>query len=457
MIATVALFALLLASCIGILLSPSPELAPMIVPLLVAMIVAYKKPEWVLMASVLCIPFEGAFGIDISANKFLAPLFLILAMQISLKQIPFHQLRSNLWLSLSAFMLFYVLSLWYSQARPLSLLTLRELLLSQICFAATIILAPRLNLLLLAKGIALGAAFTFLITDPNAAANGREAGFAGDPNYYALLVDVGIVFTLLLVTSKCHWMERLLWIGILLILTKGLVRTESRSGLVVLALVMLVCLWHYRYLLRHLHPRHFGFALLGVIILAGAASIMVPTKYIERIESLASLASGPSVAQDASLGRRTSYLIVGLQVVADHPLFGTGPGTFPLNYARSSYAAAFSHSPDRMDLYRVAHNTYMQMAADTGLPSTITFVSLFLLAFRNYYSARKHFLKNGQQQEANLMTHYGLALMTTSIFMLFLNAPEHKYIWFFIALSSFAAHLTQQHKLPTDAPLKGMS
>ncbi|PXF32859.1 hypothetical protein WH50_02190 [Pokkaliibacter plantistimulans] len=448
MIATVALFALLVVSCIGILLSPSPELAPMIVPLLVVMIVAYKKPEWVLTAAWLSLPFEGAFGIDISANKFLAPLFVILVMQLALKQISFNQLRSNLWLSLGTFMLFYLVSVWYSQDKPLSTFTTRELMLSQICFAATILLAPRLNLTLIAKGCALGVAVTYLIADPSTMINNREAGFTGDPNYYALQLDVGIVFSLLLIASKTHWLERLFWLGVACVLTKALISTDSRSGLVVLAVVLLACLWHYRYALHHLHPRHFGFALLGLVILVSTMIVMVPESYIQRIESLTSLVSGPSVAQDPSLGRRTSYLIVGLQVVENHPLFGTGPGTFPLNFARSSYAVAFSFMPDRTDLYRAAHNTYMQMAAEAGLPAVIAFVGLFILAFRNYYLARRYFLQLGQQHQANLMTHFGLALMVTMFFLMFLSIQDHKYIWFLLALSSFGLRCSQGHVVP---------
>ncbi len=68
----------------------------------------------------------------------------------------------------------------------------------------------------------------------------------------------------------------------------------------------------------------------------------MPAGYVARIQSLSILSAGASAHQDESLGRRASYIVVGSQMIRENPILGSGPGTFPLHYAPTGYAKAFS-------------------------------------------------------------------------------------------------------------------
>ncbi|PPC77702.1 polymerase [Pokkaliibacter plantistimulans] len=439
MLMVMLLGAALVAGCLLTLLGPDPQLAPLLIPALAAFGWLYKRPVWGLIAVITVVPFEGALGIDISANKLLAPLILIVGLRLILQHQPAHALRSNLWPVLIGFLVCYGFSVWKSEFRPAAIPYLYDLSFALGCFVCTLMLCQYMNLQTLFRFVAAGVAITCLVAIQTAPAtdNGRATGFLADPNYYALIIDVAFAMVMMLILNTSSPLQRAIWGVIMLILVSGLLHTESRSGMLVMMLIVLSCLWNYRTLVSRLQPKHFGFVLLGLMIGAGVALKAMPEKYFDRFASLAALSSGATPYEDPSLGRRASYLVVGANIVEQHPLLGTGPGTFPINYAQSSYAVAFSYMPDRSDLFRVAHNTYMQMVSEIGVPGGLLFVLAIVIGLRNFYQARRNFLRAGNSYAANIAAHAGLGLLAVAIFLLFLTDPASKYLWFLLGLSSY--------------------
>lgn len=432
----VSLFALV---SLGLLASPWPYLAPGAVIGLVGFTVLYRKPTWGLLGIAALVPFEGFFkDSSVSGSKLLgASLAVIVMLQLALHQIPSQRLRSNLWHCLIGFMVLYFLSLLNTDDMGMSLGHLRELSVGLVLFVITLLIGRELNLDLFARLVTLAVTATCAMAMFSAKFQdqGRAAGLLEDPNAFAMLIAFAIPLALLLVIRSPNLLHRLFWGACCLLLLGGMTKTESRSGLVVLALSLLIGIWHYRAQLTHIRPRHLGFVMLGAAIVIPLAIYAMPAGYMARIQSLSILSAG-SKAQDESLGRRASYIVVGSQMIREHPVLGSGPGTFPLHYATTGYAKAFSANRKIGDLYRRAHNTYLEIFSELGVPAGLFFVCMLGLGLYNLIRARAAWMLRGDGYRADMMTHLGVSFLSLTLFLMFLSAPNQKYVWIMLALTS---------------------
>ncbi|CAI8824274.1 Polymerase [Pseudomonas sp. IT-347P] len=438
MIFPLSIVSLLALVCMALLVSPYPYLAPGAVLGLLGFTVLYRKPAWGLLGIAALVPFEGFFKDSaFSGSKFLgASLALILALQLALHQIPSQRLRSNLWRYLIGFMALYLLSLLATDNMGMSQSHLRELSVGLILFVITLLIGRELNLDLFARLVTLSVSTTCAMAmfSSRFQDKGRAAGLLEDPNAFALLIAFAVPLGLLLVIRSPNLLQRLFWAGCCLLLLGGMTKTESRSGLVVLALSLAFGVWHYRQHLHRIRPRHLGFAMLGAAIVLPLAIYAMPAGYLARIQSLSILSAGAK-AQDESLGRRASYIVVGSQIIREHPLLGSGPGTFPLHYATTGYAKAFSANRKIGDLYRRAHNTYLEIFSEVGIPAGLLFVGMLVQGFYNLIRARRAWLQRREWQHADLITHLGMSFLSLTLFLMFLSAPNLKYLWIMLALT----------------------
>ncbi|KJK16710.1 O-antigen ligase [Pseudomonas sp. 2(2015)] len=440
MIIPLSLIGLLAIACVALLASPYPFLAPGAVIGLAGLLALYKRPAWGLLAIITLVPLEGLFkDSELTASKMIgAALALVLVLQLAVKQLPAERLRSSMWRLLLGFMALYLLSFWASDSSEMSLGHFRELAVGLLLFGITLLVGRDLDLPMMYRLVTLSVSLTCIMAMASAKYQdeGRAAGLLEDPNVFAMLIAIAVPMALWLVFNSPRRLHKLFWIACCILLLAGMTKTNSRSGLVVLLISLGIVLVHYRTQVAHLRPRHLGFAMLGLAILLPTLVALMPASYVARIQSLALLKSGVNAFQDDSLGRRSSYIVVGSKMIREHPVLGTGPGTFPLHYATTGYAKAFSANRKVGDLYRRAHNTYLEIFSEVGIPAGILFVSMVLLALYNVWYARRQWLRQGEQGQADLLTHLCMSMLAISLFLMFLSAPNHKYLWIMLALSS---------------------
>ena len=439
MIFPLSIVSLLGLVCLGLLASPYPFLAPGAVLGLVGVALLYRKPTWGLLGIAALVPFEGFFKDSaLSGPKFLGiSLAVILMLQLAIHQLPSERLRSNIWRYLVWFMLLYLLSLLNTDDMGMSMGHLRELSVGLILFVITLLIGRELNLDLFAKLVTLSITATCVLAmfSSKYQDQGRATGLLEDPNGFAMLIAFAVPLALLLVIRSPKLLHRLFWGACFILLLGGMTKTESRSGLVVLFLSLAIGAWHYRVELKRIRPRHLGFAMLGMAIVIPLAIYAMPPGYIERIQSLSILKAGAK-SQDESLGRRASYIVVGSQMIRENPLLGTGPGTFPLHYASTGYAKAFSANRKVGDLYRRAHNTYLEVFSELGVPAGLLFVGMLGLGLYNLIRARRLWMQRKNREQADLMTHMSMSFLSLTLFLMFLSAPNQKYVWIMLALTS---------------------
>ena len=78
-----------------------------------------------------------------------------------------------------------------------------------------------------------------------------------------------------------------------------------------------------------------------------------------------------------SAGARIDYWKVGWRTAVNHPITGTGPGSF--------YAVYRQAKPPEAEMARLAHNDYLQQAADSGVVGFLTFGGFIWLSLVRLY------------------------------------------------------------------------
>lgn len=253
----------------------------------------------------------------------------------------------------------------------------------------------------------------------------RLAGAIGEKNYYAqimlILVPLGL--------SRI-WGERSPILRILALIATsfagiGMVLAFSRGGAVGFGLLVLIMVF-----LRLIKP--YQLAIFGLMIVFLLAAV---PQYSGRLLSLSTLSglfsdTGVTTAVDTSFLGRATEMLAAARVFADHPLIGVGPGIFKY------YSAEYGNQLGLSMLFgtREAHDLYLGIAADLGLPGLICFLSILFLTLRNLWQTHQRW-KEKHPDLSNIAVSFMLSIigfMTTGIFL------HLSYLRFFIMLLALA-------------------
>jgi len=251
----------------------------------------------------------------------------------------------------------------------------------------------------------------------------RSAGPIGDPNFYGLILVALVPLALVRARDERGAFLRTVAVASALLLTAGLVLTYSRGDAVVLAVVAVL----YVPLARVRRP----YVIAALVVLAPLASL-APQSFWDRIGSLGT-AAPTSAGADAALQDRAGSLAVAVAMFDDHPLTGVGAENFPDTYVpyalRLNVPSAASH----------AHDLYLQIASETGLPGLVTFGAAMFLALRAPWRRRVAALKAGDRIADGLATSCLLALVAYLIGCVFLPSAYPRYLWVLVGLGMAAA------------------
>lgn len=449
----IALGILLAAVTGGLLLSPFYFLAPMAPLGIIGFLVLYRYPQLGVLGLIFFVPLEGLFaGNKLFTGSKLVGIAMIgiVGLRLLLGHTAMQNLKSRQWIAIAVLLGVFLLSSLFSPYPALSQEMVKDLVTAVIIFVIAIAVGDQLKARHLMMALSLSVAITAALSlfSDDYALQGRATGLMTDPNYFALLLVTAIPFTLYLVLHSRWAVVKAFWLVLMALDLVALQKTLSRSGLLVLLMALAALGWHYREYLQRLTPRHIGLFIAASTVGLVAAGILMPAEYVDRILSLANF-SGVESFEDRSLGRRTSYVVVGMHLFGENPFLGAGPGCFPVFYSQSGFATAFSEGMSDPEIFRRAHNTYLELLAETGLFGFAAFTLLAVAGLRNFHRARLQALHHGQREHANEIAHMGATYLALVIFLLFLSATQHKYFWILLALSELAVrpYLTQAQSL----------
>lgn len=184
-------------------------------------------------------------------------------------------------------------------------------------------------------------------------------GMLGDNNDFSLALTMNLPFLFYLGLS-----EKNIWVRRGLIAAMGLscltvLLTHSRGGFLAMSVTLALMTWRSR-------NRFIGFGLAGV-----AAILFIffaPAGVKERLSSI------KKYDEDSSAQARLHTWGIALKMIGANPLFGVGFRNFQAAYP------VYDPQPLRQkgtEVIFVAHNSYLQLSAESGVPALATYLLLF--------------------------------------------------------------------------------
>ncbi len=197
--------------------------------------------------------------------------------------------------------------------------------------------------------------------------SGIQESILSNPN--DLAINIAISFPLgLAFMLHSRGFKKVVWGSSLAIMCVGVVLTASRSGLLALIVTIMVCVWEYGIKGKRRHL----IVVTIVVSLLGLGIALSSSYYRARVESIF-LGNVEGSGDKGSLAARKELLKKSAITALTHPVFGVGPGCFPL--------------VDRG--WKVAHNAYSELAAEAGLLALVLFLMAIGEAFKNIARLRK--------------------------------------------------------------------
>lgn len=207
----------------------------------------------------------------------------------------------------------------------------------------------------------------------------------------------------------------------------ALVFTLARSAGIAFIIGALIFAWQNR---KH---RFFPLTAIFICLSIAAALPFVPEIYWERMSTIVNFSA------DRTLFRRLSYNLIGLDLLIHNPFLGVGPGNFPDHYASHEYR----WYPGREPLPRQLHNSYLEVAAETGLIGVTLFVTILIGSLKKAMAVA--------HDATSALSPFGEALAySLGVFLIasaFMPNEDTKFMWILPALCLAAFRL---HRIERD-------
>lgn len=221
-----------------------------------------------------------------------------------------------------------------------------------VVFSATIV--ALIGLYQYIVGVPIDAAWVDVKNNPDI--KSRVYSVFGNPNVLAeyLIMIIPVSISLFWYSKRIY--KKFLFLGTSGILILALVFTLSRGGWLGFSFSALVFVLLVE---RRL--------LLSIIPIVVGGVFFLPQSILNRIMSIGNFA-------DSSNAYRLKMWQIALKIIRDHPIAGVGFGHLPFKETFETYIRT-------MPTYH-AHNTYLEIAAELGIPGLIAFLLLLFIVFK---------------------------------------------------------------------------
>jgi putative inorganic carbon (hco3(-)) transporter len=185
----------------------------------------------------------------------------------------------------------------------------------------------------------------------------RPGWIVGDSNYFATAAILGIALAFCFMQGKRSRWERYFCFGCLLVTIFGVTLCASRGGFLGLTITCLLLVGRTKNRVRNL-------ALIAILVLP--LSLVLPVSPLHRFLH-------PTISETGSEQNHRNSWIAGFRMIRAKPLTGVGLGYFKAEMPWYSDAGVTE--------FYVAHNMFIEVAAELGLPALLLFVSIFVASY----------------------------------------------------------------------------
>ena len=197
---------------------------------------------------------------------------------------------------------------------------------------------------------------------------GVIGGIYSNPNDLAFAIVLTLPFCLAFLLTSKSVLIRLCWTGGMLIMGLTLFMTASRAGFITLLISGMVVLWHFGVRGRRLFLIvSSGLAMALLLAVAGGPLMKRLEAFTQRGDTQEQARAYESFEQRKFLVHRA------LQAIVQYPILGVGSHNFQV------YSTVWTD----------VHVTYLQIAAEGGIPSLLLYLLFFERAFSNLRKLRR--------------------------------------------------------------------
>jgi len=250
----------------------------------------------------------------------------------------------------------------------------------------------------------------------------RTTGTFSHPAWLGLFLSIAVPLTLFLSWLADRWWVVLAGLFAAVVQILGIFSTYSRMAYIGGAIGVIL------FMIR----RRYGIALVTGVVLAGVVLFpALPRDFRLRAWSILDYTKSSS-----SLTRIGQYR-AGLSMFQRHPAVGIGPGNFE--------SAVVAYRDTTPEPYRVeptgAHNMYIEIAAELGIPGLVLIVYILGSAFRDAWRRRRDDRANGNDRGAMMWECLSIALVVFVVSAMFVHAQYVREAWLLIALAAAGRNL----------------
>ncbi|HSW50282.1 MAG TPA: O-antigen ligase family protein, partial [Bryobacteraceae bacterium] len=253
----------------------------------------------------------------------------------------------------------------------------------------------------------------------------RPGGIVGDSNYFALIAVATLPLTYFLLPAAAP-AKRLLLAGSGIFIVGAVLLSGSRGGLVSLGFCVLYSLLRTR--------KRLLFSFTAAAVLAGLLAFL-PQTGLDRI-----------LAQDTGTVAATQARIesskAGWEMLKSSPLTGVGLGMFKPTFAWMN---------DEMGWATIAHNSYIEVAAELGVPALILFLLILWSSWRRARRTSRFLELAGDLAGGKVAVAIEIGIAGYAVGALFLSAEYSRQLWVLVALGAALGRLAMEHEWPQDA------
>ncbi|HEV2397296.1 MAG TPA: O-antigen ligase family protein [Candidatus Sulfotelmatobacter sp.] len=256
----------------------------------------------------------------------------------------------------------------------------------------------------------------------------RPGWIVGDPNFFSAAAIFSISLAFCFMQGKRPGWEKFYCLGCMIGTLIALMLCGSRGGFLGLGVAVSFLLWRTPNRIRN-------FALLAVLVVP--LTLILPASPIHRWLH-------PSGSE---IGSEENHLVAwqaGWKMIEAHPLTGIGLGNFkpmmPL------------YAPPGTKEDSIAHNMFIEVAAELGLPALVLFVGIFVGSFRLLGKLRRRVSAPMIVREAAGALQAGV--LGIAVAGSFVSSEYQKTTWMGFALAACLVPLARSAKAAkTEAPV----
>ena len=361
----------------------------------------------------------GAFIGDLTINKYLGVVCLGYAgLYLMTRNRPVAFLRSSQSRWFVAFSVLAMLSfLFKGPNTPLAVSPFMNYLSFLLLFVTAMIVVDSVDRLRwVALSAIAGLAFASLHLLREWQKAGMTAGYrpgwvTGDPNYFSLSAIIVLPLAYFMLRRKGPRWERLFCQISLALGLVAFVLAASRGGLVALVVMGAFVIWHSKRRARNFAAAAAVLALVGVL---------APSSPVTRLLE-------PARADEGSTNTRLALMRAGVRIFMDNPWMGIGVGNFKQGVSQ--------YGGPEQALKNVAHNTYVEVAAELGLAGSVAFLATFYWSIRGAADVRRRAMLTRQRSLYLIALGLQTGLIGAVVGVFFLSALHVRLLWFAVILS----------------------